>query len=271
MYHQIYPEIGDVVIDMRMDEDGEMRVLGVEATLEVRMILYEEENMQILDDAYSLEKRCDVQREEKKLECLLMQNHSKCKVAERLSVPEIKDDILQICHSSAKIRIENTTVLEQGLQVEGVLHVGFLYVKPDDGIPFDVWQGMVPFSCLLESNETSKDMSYDLFGTVEQLSIGLLGSDEIEVKAVLSICSFMKKPLIIENIENISYQSIDMKEQDVSPGIIGYIVKEEDKLWDLAKKYSTTVESIAKVNNLDKMELKCGQKILIYKENMSIL
>lgn len=271
MYHQIYPEIRDIAIDVRMDEDGEMRVIGVEATLEVRLIIYEEEKMKIMDDMYSLEKRCELTRTEKTFEKLLMQNHSKCKVVERLSLPEIKDDILQICHSSARIQIENTEVVEKGVSVEGVLHVNFMYVKPDDVIPFDVWQGMVPFSCLLESNEVTEAMSYDLHGTVEQLSIGLLGNDEIEVKAVLAIRSFLKCPVVFDDITDISYLPIDLKEQEKAPGIIGYVVKEGDRLWDLAKKYNTTMECIMEVNNLDQMELKRGQKMLIFKENLSIL
>ena len=58
MYHQIYPELTDVNIDVRMDEDGEMRLIGVEATLEVRLIIYEEEQVDILSDIYSLEQAC---------------------------------------------------------------------------------------------------------------------------------------------------------------------------------------------------------------------
>ena len=42
MYHQIYPALTDISIDVRMDEDGEMRLIGVEATLEARIIVYEE-------------------------------------------------------------------------------------------------------------------------------------------------------------------------------------------------------------------------------------
>ena len=271
MYHEIYPDIKDVVLEVRMDEDGEMRTLYVEATLEMRVILYEEATINLLDDLYSLEKDCLISREEKKMEQLLMQNHSKCKVSEKLSVPEIKDDILQICHSSARIQIENTKVQEQGVLAEGILHVKFLYVKPDDKVPFDVWQGMVPFSCLLESNETSEDMICHLHGTVEQLSIGLLGSDEIEVKAVVAIQSFMKKPAVIQNIESITLKPVELRTQEKMPGIIGYIVNQGDNLWELAKKYHTTIESIMEVNDLDKMELKCGQKILIFKENVSIL
>ena len=271
MYHQIYPDIRDISIDVRMDEDGEMRIIGVEATLEVRVIIYEEEKMKILEDIYSLEKKCGPVRKEKNFEKLLMQNHSKCKIVERLSLPEIKDDILQICHSSARIQIDQTEIQEKGLFIEGILHVNFMYVKPDDVIPFDVWQGMVPFSYLLESNETDEAMSYDLLGTVEQLSIGLLGSEEVEIKAVLAIRSFLKSPVNFSDITDISYLPNDLKEQENAAGIIGYIVKDGDKLWDLAKKYNTTMESIMEVNNLEHPELKCGQKMLIFKENMSIL
>lgn len=35
-----------------------------------------------------------------------MQNHSKSKITERLSLPELKDEILQVCHSSADLQIE---------------------------------------------------------------------------------------------------------------------------------------------------------------------
>ena len=64
-----------------------------------------------------------------------MQNHSKCKIAERLSLPEIKDDILQICYSDARIQVEQMTVQDTGIQIEGVLHIRFMYVRPDDQIP----------------------------------------------------------------------------------------------------------------------------------------
>ena len=62
MYHQIYPELKDVRVEARMDEDGEMRLLGVEAVMEVRVILYEEEEMKILDDLYSLGQDCRIER-----------------------------------------------------------------------------------------------------------------------------------------------------------------------------------------------------------------
>lgn len=271
MYHQIYPELADVNIDVKMDEDGEMRLIGVEATLEVRLIVYEEERLDVLADVYSLKQRCTPKFSEEMMERLLMQNHSKCKVTEQLSLPEIKDDILQICHNSARIQIEHTEVAEGGIQIEGVLHISFLYVKADDEIPFDTWQGMIPFSYLLESNETSEDMTYGLTHAVEQLSISLLGTDEIEIKAVLAFHSFLKKPVRLKNIREIDFQPIDMEEMEKRPGITGYIVRDGDILWDLAKRYNTTIDGIKEVNELETDEIKSGDRILIFKDNMSIL
>ena len=271
MFHQVYTAVTDVSIDVRMDEDGEMRLLGIEATLEARIVVYEEETVELLLDVYSLDNVCRPRISNKSLERSLMQNHSKCKIAERLLLPEIKDDILQICHSNARIQLEHTEVVPEGIKIEGVLHVFFLYVKADDNIPFDVWQGMVPFSYLLESNETTKDMVFDLISAVEQLSIGLLGNGEIEVKAVLAFNCFVKQPVPVADIEEIEEEPIDLEELEKRPGIIGYIVKEGDELWNLAKHYSTTVDGIMEFNEKTNSDIKPGEKLLIFKENMSIL
>lgn len=271
MYHQIYPTVTDVSIDVRMDEDGEMRLIGIEATLEARIIVYEEEKEDVLKDIYALDRVCEPKITEKIMERPLMQNHSKCKVTERLLLPEIKEDILQICHSNARIQVEHTEMTTGGIQIEGVLHVFFLYIKADDGIPFAVWQGMVPFSYLLESNEVAEDMTFDLTWAVEQLTIGLLGNGEIEVKAVLAFNCFIKQSVHIADIEEITEIPIDMQELEKRPGIIGYIVKEGDDLWSLAKRYSTTVEGIMEVNEKVNSDVKAGEKLLIFKENMSIL
>lgn len=48
MYHQASLNLTDVNVEARMDENGEMRILGIEATLEVRLVVYEEEKSRFL-------------------------------------------------------------------------------------------------------------------------------------------------------------------------------------------------------------------------------
>lgn len=271
MYHHINVNLEDINVDIRMDEDGEMRIIGIEGTLDLRIAIYEEEKVELLEDVYSLEQNCRLETREASYEEMLLQNHSKCKLAERLSLPELKDDILQICHSSGMVQVDHTEVMNDGIQVEGVLHVSFLFVKANDDVPFDTWQGMVPFSYLIECNAAQPDMKYDISSMLEQLSVSLLGGDGVEVKAVLAFHSFLRKSVNSDIITELQTEKIPLEEIEKRPGIVGYIVKEGDELWTLAKRYCTTVEGIMEVNEMTDAVIKPGERILIFKENMSIL
>ena len=47
--------------------------------------------------------------------------------------------------------METVKAETDGVHIDGVLHLQFLYVREDDQTPFGVWNGMVPFSYLLET------------------------------------------------------------------------------------------------------------------------
>lgn len=271
MYYHVRNTLDDTLIDVRLDEDGEMRVLGVEGTLALQMNIYQENELELLEDLYSLEQNCRFDTREAVYEELLIQNHSKCKVSERLSLPELKEDVLQICHSEGTVQLEHQEQTEEGIQIEGILHLSFLYLRADDEEPFGSWQGMVPFSWLLECPGIQGEPRYNISYHVEQLSVNLAGSEAVEVKAVLAFDTFMRRPVFMQVITNVELEPLSMEELEKRPGIVGYIVKNGDELWDLAKKYMTTEESIQEMNGLDPEKIKVGDKLLIFKENMSIL
>lgn len=271
MFHHVEAQLEDVNVDIRMDEDGEARILGIEGTLSLKIAVYKEEPVEYLNDVYALHKKCIVERQEKTFSQMVMQNHSKCKIAESVPVPELKDKILQICHSSGRLALERMERVDGGILVEGTLHINFLYVKQDDEIPFDIWQGMVPFSHLIECNDMDGEVEFDVSDLIEQLNINLLGSDETEVKAVLAFRCFVRRPVKLDVITEVTTEDYTKEEMEMRPGITGYIVKQGDQLWDLAKRYGTTVETIKEMNDVGEREIKEGDKLLIFKESMSIL
>ena len=271
MYHEVRADLEDVYAEARMDEDGEMRIIGVEGTLKLFLTIYKEEKMEILEDVYSLEKQCKLESKELLCEKLILQNHSKCKLAQKLSLPELRGNVLQICHSRGLIQLDQVKAMEDGILVEGALQISFLYVKANDEVPFDTWHGVVPFSYLIECKYSTESMRYHISSLLEQLSITLLGGDEVEVKAVLAFHSFFREAKMQTVIQNIQMEPLEMKKVEKQPGVIGYIVKSEDDLWTLAKHYGTTMESIQQVNNMQSETLKVGDRILIFRENMSIL
>ena len=271
MFHHVQANLEEVRADVRVDEDGEMRVIGIEGTLQLFIAVYEEEKMDVLEDLYSLEHNCILEKKTMAYEELVLQNHSKCKLMERLSVPELRGDILQICHSSGVIRIDKMEPQDDGILVEGALYINFLYVKANDNMPFDTWNGVVPFSYLVECNDMGDNLKYHISVTMEQLSITLQGGDEIEVKAVLAFHGFFKKSGHMDMIQNIRVEPINMEETAKRPSVVGYLVKEGDDLWSLAKRYCTTVDAIKEMNEVSTEQIKQGDRLLIFKENMSIL
>lgn len=76
-------------------------------------------------------------------------------------------------------------------------------------------------------------MTLDMMPSLEQLGISLLGNGEIEVKAVLAFRSFLRGKVTFRNIDSVEEKEIDYKVLEQRPGIIGYIVKEGDELWNL--------------------------------------
>ena len=271
MYYHIQHSLEDTLADIRLDEDGEMRVLGIEATLSLRMNIFGEEETEILRDLYSLEQQCVFETKDTVLEELLMQNQSKCKISERLSLPELKDDVLQIIHSQGSIQVESEQYTEEGIRVEGILHLSFLYLRGNDIEPYGNWQGMVPFSWVIEYPAMPDKVSSSLSSHVEQLAVTLAGSEAVEVKAVLSFDIFLVKLTPVEVITSVRMEPLDMERLSEQPGIVGHIVQNGEDLWSLAKKYMTTVEGIKEINGLNDEKVSSGDKLLIFKENVSIL
>lgn len=271
MYYHIQQTLEDTLADIRADEDGEMRILGIEATLSLRMDLYEEEETNLLTDIYSLQQNCVYETKETALEELLMQNQSKCRIAERISLPELGGDVLQILHCQGSLQLESEQHTAEGIQAEGIMHLSFLYLRSDDAQPYGVWQGMVPFSWLIEYPDMPEEVNSSLTYHVEQLAVLPAGNEAVEVKAVLAFDVFLRKVLHVNVITEVQMEPFHMEELEARPGVVGHIVQRGEDLWSLAKKYMTTVERIMEVNDLSEEKISQGDKLLIFKENMSIL
>lgn len=271
MYHHIQHSLEDTLVDIRLDEDGEARILGIEATLALRMNIYEEEETELLKDMYSLEKQCVFDTRDAVYEELLMQNQSRCKMSERLALPELKEDVLQIIHSRGSIQVESEQHTEEGIRIEGILHLSFLYLRGDDTEPYGSWQGIVPFSYLIEFPDLPENADSSLSCHVEQLAVTLAGSEAVEIKAVLAFDVFLRKIVPVEMITEVAMEPLDLEALAARPGIVGHIVQDGEDMWELAKKYMTTIEGIMEVNGLESQNISAGDKLLIFKENVSIL
>ena len=75
----------------------------------------------------------------------------------------------------------------------------------------------------------------------------------------------------MEIITDVRMRPADTAATADQPGIVGHIVQAGEDMWSLAKKYMTTVEGIKEINGLENENVRQGDKLLILRENVSIL
>ena len=101
---------------------------------------------------------------------------------------------------------------------------------------------------------------------LEQLSTLMLDSNEIEVKAVMNLNALVLRQWKEQLITDIQEKELDLEKLEQMPGVVCYIVQPEDTLWDIAKKFYTTTDSIREMNELGEGEPRPQQALLVVKK-----
>ena len=252
-------------VEARPDYDGEMRELGLDAVVELDMKLYEEEKLQLLTDLYST--GCEIQPEtgEVCFDRILTKNLCKCRIGEKLEIGR-QSRILQICHSEGAVKVDETEVCEDTLQIDGVLEVRLLYSTDDDSQPIQSSREVIPFRQTVAAKGVNQDSIYQLNPSLDTLSAVMLGGNMVEVKAAVDLDLLVLQPVCRPVITGVSVRPLDLEKLQKLPGIVGYIVQPGDSLWKIAKKFHTTVDNILLTNGLASETVSPGEKLILVKE-----
>lgn len=253
-------------LEVKPDSDGEERIIQIDTVVELDMKLYQENTKKMILDIYTPLKECVLQGKNEILESLLIRNYSKCRISDQVEVKETQGKILQICHTQGKVRVDKTKIVDNGICVDGVIYMKILYIIGNDAQPFYSMEAMIPFTHIVEARGITSKSVYCLQTDLEQLSTTMVDSNAIEIKAIVSVNVLVinqEEHFIIEKVEE---QPLDMQKIQSMPGIVVYMVKSEDTLWEIAKKYYTTVEEIMQLNELECEEIKEGQPLLLVKK-----
>ncbi len=251
--------------EAKPDADGELRDLDVDAVVELDMKLYGEEEIELLEDLYATDREVELSREPVRFDRLLTKNTGKCRITEKLDLGQ-DSRILQICHQEAAIRIEEADVGEECLELEGVLDVVLLCLTSDDTEPMKTVREPVPFSFQVQAPGITEESFWQLDPTMEQLSAAMAGSGAVEVKAVVSLDTLVLQPVEQPVVVRAEEGPLDMERLKAMPGIVGYITQPGDRLWDVAKKFHTTVASVMESNGLVDERIKPGERLILVKQ-----
>lgn len=233
------------------------KIMSVEYQIEVCASMYENEELTYIEDFYS--QNHNIQTDAKMLSPIANETII-------TKVVEIKENINNVLDGNFKI-------------IEYKLNLNSLNSRRDNNtINLD---GNIKLELLVQDTETlnlsnkSLDIminekiplenidSNTLINTIynlDKLVVTKLGND-IEVKARIDLLIKCEKILNINYAQNI--EILDDLDNDLD-SMYMYMVKKDDNLWDIAKKYKTSVDKIMKTNTINKDDnIYENQKILI--------
>ncbi len=265
MVDDIACTIGHKEIEVKADADGEERVIGLELVLDLDMKIYEEEQTEILSDVYGVTKEIGVVTGTAKLKNLLMKNTGRTRLSGHFKVAEGMPAIQQICHSGCMVQLAEVRIVEEGLRITGAAVVESLYMTQDPELPYSSFEGTIPFSYVLEIPGIRESCTWRLETAVCELSVTMTDGEEADVKLVIVF-----KGIVFDNYEEPMIRDIRVSEPDPEklgalPGIVAYIAREGESLWDIGKRYYVPVAQIREINELAGDEIQPGEKLLIVK------
>ncbi len=263
--YRISASLAQTGMEIQPDEDGEERNILLEMVVNFSICLWKEENIEMISDIYALDRQVTPKFEDACFDKLLVKNDAKCRIAEKIEIDEAQEDILQICVNEEKLEIEQTSVTEEGVLAEGVLTVEILYMTNDESMPISSVRAFLPFSQTIEMPKTDGPVKIQLDGGMDQVTTVLSDSRTIDIKAVISLNLLAFEQQKRQMITEIEEAGLDLDALQQSPGIVGYIAREGDRLFGIAKENHTTIENLMETNHLTGMFVKPGEKLLIIK------
>ena len=252
-------------LEERPDYDGEMRELSVDAVIELDVRLYEEQELELLQDLYATNREIVLDTGEAVFDQILTRNFGKCRVAEKVEM-ETDPRVLQICHSSGSVKLDGVEVRENELAVDGVLEVKLLYLTDEDARPVQAATRLVPFHDEAETPGITEDSIWYLEPGLEQLTAVMAGGGQAELRGVITLDLFVLQPETRQIILQAQVHPVDTEKMKAMPGIVGYLVQPGDSLWDVAKRFHTTEKSILEANELPGDAIKAGDCLILVKE-----
>lgn len=260
-------DIGHEEITVREDADGELRVIGVETTIELEIKLYEKENTSIVADVYGVS--CEVKAgiDTKEFTDLCAELTMEEKLTRNIRLEDSEPKLLQICHCDAKAKIADVSCNDNLLKLTGEIELQILYASSDEKAGLYPVKDTVPFEVTKEVPELEHEQlqRFTTAVQVQQQTVSIKDSSQLEWRGSLCMKVFIYSSRNEDILTELDIAPINAAVLEKLPGFAIYFVKPGDSLWQIGKKYYVSVQRIKEQNNLTGDEIKAGDKILIVK------
>ena len=229
----------------------------VEAEIEIECLVYEEKTINLIEDLYSISK--DLSCNKKEIVTMSDKKRIKdvCRINNSVQLPRIAGN--KLYNVKTNPTISNCMIRNGKVIYEGNLKMELIY-ETEGGLNSESVE--LPFNFEIVSDDIKTDSNVNSEIEVKRDDFIVNGSNiDMNVELEFNIDCFRNEKLNIIN----EIEANENQDNNVYSMVI-YFVRPGDTLWEIAKKFKSTVEEIARVNEIEDIDnIKIGQQLYIPK------
>lgn len=234
--------------------DSTEHSISVDAEIEVICAAYETKQIDVIEDLYSI--TSDVEFDKKEINSITDRNkiNSLHTLNENIRIPELTGRVLDI---QTKPTINSAQIRNGKVIYEGNLNLTILF---EQGNGINARNVDLPFNHEVLSDKIDENSNIDTVLKIKQNDF-IVKDGVIEVAVGIEFNISEQKSQRMNMIEGIS---LEESKECCNYSMIIYFVKPGDTLWKIAKMFKSTVEDIARLNNIEDVnKLTVGQQLYI--------
>ena len=257
----------DKFIQILQNEDGEDRVVGVEVTIGSEARVSTKEEIEYLKDAYSITDNLLLDTQSINYPHFVARNKNQATIKEILTLPANLPNILQVFRVKGKAHLVEAKATTDKVTVEGNVAVDIMYIAKDDDVPLFSHKTNIVYRQVVEAPGATANMEVATDVVVDGIHFNLLSENEVELRVTASFSINVNEKLEAKLVKNIEVNEIDQDFIDNQASITVYVATKGDTLWQIAKRYHTSVEELVELNEIANPDiLTQGQKLIILKK-----
>ena len=231
----------------------------VEAELEINCMVYQTRQVNIIEDLYS--PSVDLVYKQKQIKAISQKEILKdtCNIREKQFITEIGNR--KIYDVDVKPTITNQTILNNRIMFEGEVELNFLF-DADNSSRMGTKNLVLPFNFNMDCMGVTATSQIETNVEVELQDFVVMPDESVDMKIDLGFTINLSNNRDINVIQEINLDEARNTEKRYS--LIIYFVKQGDTLWNIAKKFHSTVSNIANINGIeDENKINIGEQLFI--------
>ncbi|HEX3025885.1 MAG TPA: SPOCS domain-containing protein [Clostridia bacterium] len=253
---------GALKVEAASDEDGESRVLAVEMDLTATVRAYKMQEFFIVTDAYCPDYDMDLKTRQLSFEQIV--DTVKATEMIRESVDIAGMDVASITDCTVKADIDNVSLEGKVLNISGSLNASFLAEDSQSGP--SGFEKAIPFRIREELKEAAEVMRCEPNITVVSTGYSMNGLDKIDLRVECMVEAMIFGVSSETAVTDMNVDDSRPKECGNKKALTLYYADEGEKIWDIAKKYSTSMDAIKRENGMEEDRLNARRMLLIPKK-----